>query len=321
MNHFIEYIEEILHVNAHISLYELPNTLPLYLRNGYDLIVLTIQNIQCLLARPKEPDNLSTLRKHCNLLKKLTDLDCVLCLEGVRVYTKEKMLAEGIPFVIAGQQIYMPFLGVVLTQNGMREIPSIKQISFCTQKLLLTAIYSSWNQTTLTEAAKVLSVSKMSVTRCFDELQALGLMLVKQEGKMRRFVWEDGRRALWETVYRFLRNPVSQQYRLSEYIELSFMKLGGLSAICHYSMLADNPYPTYAVPKNAAKGLELSKMPLIPVDENPNMVLHVLRYDLEYRNSAAIDPLTAILSLTDEEKSDPRIESAIEEILEDCFHD
>ena len=76
-----------------------------------------------------------------------------------------------------------------------------------------------------------------------------------------------------------------------------------------------------AVLENAAKGLEPSKMPLIPADENPNMVLHVLRYDLEYRNSAAIDPLTAILSLTDEEKSDPRIESAIEEILEDCFHD
>ena len=35
----------------------------------------------------------------------------------------------------------------------------------------------------------------------------------------------------------------------------------------------------------------------------------------------AADPLTAILSLTDDEKSDPRVEAAIEEVLEECLRD
>jgi len=110
---------------------------------------LTIQNVTCLLAKPKEQSNLAGLRKQSEQLKKITGLNCVLCLEGIRIYTKEKMLAEGIPFVIAGTQIYMPFLGVALSKADEREIPNIESISFSTQRLLLTAIYEGWKQTTL----------------------------------------------------------------------------------------------------------------------------------------------------------------------------
>ena len=321
MDQYISYIEETLHMNGNASVYERSDTLPLYLRNGYYLYSLAISGATCLLAEPKEPANLTALRKQSIQLKILTGLDCVLCLEVVRIYTKEKMLAEGIPFVIAGQQIYMPFLGIALTNNCAREIPVIDKISFSTQKLLLTAIYEGWVQTTLTEAAKALNISKMSVTRCFDELESLGLMLVKSEGKMRRFNYKSGRRALWETVRPFLRNPISRQYRLGEQLDIGFEKLGGMSAVCHYSMLADNHYTVYAISKDDAKEIGKLKLPLVPENETPFIIIHVMSYNLEYHEANAIDPLTAILSLTDEEKTDPRVEAAIDEILEECLHD
>ena len=320
MNRYAEYIEKILHINADVSIYTNCDKLPLYLRNCYYLYTLSIQNVRCLLAQPKEVFNLTVLRKQCDQLKKLTGLDCVLCLESVRIYTKEKMLSEGIPFIIAGQQIYMPFLGIALTQNGMREITRTNQLSFVTQVLLLTSIYQNWTRKTLTEAAKILGVSKMTVTRCFDELQGLGLLLIKSERKMRRFIWEESCRILWETVRPFLRNPVSVQYHFSGNIDIGTAKLGGISAICHYSMLSDNSFMIYAVSKDAAKTLELNKLPQIPEDETPDIVVQVMRYEIEYQDNIAIDPLTAILSLTDDEKADPRMEAAIEQILEDNLY-
>jgi len=319
MDQFVAYVEDTLHMTADVSAYDRLDVLPLYLRNGYELYTLTVQNVLCLLARPKEQSNLTVLRKQSDQLKKLTGLDCVLCLENVRIYTKEKMLSEGIPFVVVGQQLYMPFLGVALSKNGEREIPHIENISFSTQRMLLTAIYEGWTQTTLTETAKALGISKMTITRCFDELQALSLLFVKSEGKTRRFMWDKGRRALWDAVLPFFRNPVAQQYRLDEKIETGNLKQGGMSAVCHYSMLADNPYTTYAVSKDTAKAMELSKLPIIPNDEIPEMIVQVIRYNLEYKDGVAIDPLTAILSLTDEDKKDPRVEAAIEEILEECL--
>jgi len=320
MDSVLAYIQETLHVSADISEYDNIDGLPLYLRNGYDLSTLSMQNTACLLVRPTEKVNLTDLRKQSKQLRKLTGLDSVLCLDDIRIYTKEKMLSEGIPFISPGKQIYMPFLGVALTNNA-REIPQADEISFGAQKLLLTAIYQNWTNTTATEAAGILGVSKMSVTRCFDHLQSAGLDLISQNGKTRRFVWSGGRRALWAAVLPHLRNPVQRQYRLGMRIETAGYKLGGLSALCHYSMLADNSYTTYSVGKGATNALELNKQPSLPEDETPNMVIQVMRYELSYLGDDAVDPLTAILSLTDDDKSDPRVEAAIEEVLEECLRD
>ena len=41
----------------------------------------------------------------------------------------------------------------------------------------------------------------------------------------------------------------------------------------------------------------------------------VMQYALVYLGDDAVDPLTAILSLTDDDKSDPRVEAAIEKVL------
>ena len=321
MNQFITYIENTLHIDVHASVYGQADILPLYLRGGYELYILTILHTPCLLARPTEQSNLASLRKQSRQLKKLTGLDCVLCLEDVRAYTREKMLAEGIPFVIVGRQLYMPFLGIALSKSSGREIPQPEQLSFSTQKLLLTAIYQGWKQMTLTETAKALGISKMSITRCFDEIQALGLALIQSMGRTRCFIWNGGRRALWDMALPLLRNPVARQYRIDGREKIDDAKLGGMSALCHYSMLADNPYVTYAVTKETAKAADLTMLPVVPDGEWPDMVVQVMRYNLDYGDNAAIDPLTAILSLSASEKNDARVEISISEILKECLND
>lgn len=321
MDEYIAYIDETLSVSAKMEIATKFDTLPLYLRNGYELATLQIYNIRFVLAKPKEQYNLTILRKQVMQLTKLAELDCVLCLENVRAYTKEKMLTERIPFIILHQQIFMPFLGVALSKNNSRELPQIEKISITTHKLFLNALYHGWKKKSLTEVAAALSVSKMTITRSFDELETLDPNLIKLEGKLRRFVWEDSRRKLWETVQPFLRNPVAQVYRCGKHLEHSQAKLGGMSALSHYTMLGDNPYPTYAVSKDNVTSLSLDKVQSIPQEEIPVAVTQVLRYSFEYRDGVAVDPLTAILSLTDEEKNDPRVESAIEAVLEECLHD
>jgi hypothetical protein len=86
-------------------------------------------------------------------------------------------------------------------------------------------------------------------------------------------------------------------------------------------MLADNPYAVYAISKSAAKLLESTMPKPIPDTETPAMVIQVMQYDLDYSDVHAIDPLTAVLSISEEDKADPRVDGAITEILEDCLHD
>lgn len=320
MTEYIKYIGETLHLIPDIAPYERDDALPLYLKTGYTLYLLKLQGVECLLAEPKETQNLAAMRKHCGQIKKITGLHCVLCLEKARAYTREKMIAEAIPFIIAGQQLYMPFLGLALNNRDERELPRVDRISFSTQTLLLTALYKGWRNKKVVEAATDLGFTSMTASRCFDELQALELPLIVKTGRTRQFVWENNARTLWDVTRPMLRNPVIKQYHLGRAIQAGSMKLGGMSAICHYSNLADDPYPVYAVTRKAEKELRLDQYHLIPDGEVAEIAVQVMQYELDFPDKHAVDPLTAILSLPAAELSDPRVEAAVEEILEEYLH-
>ena len=57
-----------------------------------------------------------------------------------------KMMEEGIPFVIEGKQVFLPFIGYLLGKENERELAPVYLISFLTQKMLLMAIYERWNE-------------------------------------------------------------------------------------------------------------------------------------------------------------------------------
>lgn len=316
----VEYIEKLLHLKAKESAFEQASVLPLYLKNTYKFSILKLAGVECLTAKPKEKINLATLRKHYKQLKKITEFECVFIFNELNQYAKQRMTAEGIPFIIEKKQIYMPFLGVAIGQMN-RQLEEVNEISFLTQKLLLTAIHQHWQKIPLREAAGLINVSDMSISRCFDEIEAVGLPLIVKEGRGRYFVWQSSKRQLWEQITPFLRNPVYKTYLLQDSILSDSLLLSGMSALCHFSMLADNAYQTYALTKSMAREMQLHKQHCVPAGEVPVMVIQVIQCQIPFDDANVIDPLTAVLSITEEEKSDPRVEAAIDEVLEEYLSD
>lgn len=66
---------------------------------------------------------------------------CVLDLPKLNGYTKDRLIEEGIPFVVQEKQIYLPFLGVALSNEDERVIKPCERLSFLTQKLLFQNIF------------------------------------------------------------------------------------------------------------------------------------------------------------------------------------
>ena len=95
------------------------------------------------------------------------------------------MIEEGIPFVIQNKQIYLPFIGIMLSEQTDRQIMPVRMISYLTQKLLLCGLYEKWVNMTVTDIAEKMHVTKMSISRCFDEIQYLGIDVLGMKGKSR----------------------------------------------------------------------------------------------------------------------------------------
>ena len=311
-----EYIERILHQDVLILPYADMERLPLTYRRGYDIKMMNVGGQSALLAIPVEKTPLAVLRKQQHQMMVYTGLPCVLYMTDMNYYTRNVMLDEGIPFVWEGHQVYLPFLGVLLDDHKRQAVPTRAQISYLTQKLLLSALYQNWQKVSVTKAAKMLDVSKMSITRCFDELEACDVPYLTVRSRARSISADVDKKAMWDNLQGILRSPVITSYALKKLPGFN-LPLSGLAALAHYSMLDDGPFPIYAITKKDLPAVGLSNDMLAPAGEDPACIIQELGYRILFGDGDAVDPLTVVLSISDEEKSDPRVSMAIDEMLEE----
>ena len=225
--------------------------LPLAYRGRYNIFTVEMNGVLWMAIHPRENVGLVMLRRDRAGVEKMTGLNCAIFLDRTTFYIKEKLMEEGIPFVIDGKQVFLPFIGYLLSKENERELPPVHLISFLTQKMLLIAIYERWNEVRVSGAAKRLEVSTKSASRCFDELEYLNVNVLGMKGKSRVINIPDEREQLWQQIESVLRNPVIRRFILRKDMKLE--KKAGISALCEYSLLSDNAYPTYAVTKKELK--------------------------------------------------------------------
>ena len=230
---------------------ELYKKFPLVYRGRYDIFKVETNGVVWMAIYPKDNVGLIMLRRDRAKVEKITGLNCAVFLDRTTFYIKEKMMEEGIPFVIDRKQVFLPFIGYLLSKENERELAPVHLISFLTQKMLLMAIYERWNEVKVSDAAKRLEVSTKSASRCFDELEYLNIDVLGMKGKSRVIDIPDEREQLWKQIKNVLRNPVIRRFILRE--DIKFEKKAGISALCEYSLLSDNVYPTYAVTKKELK--------------------------------------------------------------------
>jgi hypothetical protein len=311
-----ETIEQILHQEVEEHPFAQEEKLPLACRGAFDIKQLEINRQNFLLAAPVDSMNLTELRKSRSQLERAAGCPCAFYLKTVNRYAAAKMLEEGIPFIRENRQVYLPFLGMLIADKAEREAKPAAELSFLTQKLLLKALYESWQDVTAAEAARMLGVSRMSGTRCFDEIESLGLPFLRTEGKSRRFDAMPDRKQMWETLRPVLRNPVIRAFRADELIPGEFI-LSGLTALSAYSMLNEDRCKYYAVPKGALRHLDLGAVNEVPQEEEAACVIQEVGYMLPFGDGTAVDPLSIALMLSAKELEDPRVETAVNEMLEE----
>ena len=294
---------------------ELYKKFPLVYRGRYDIFKVETNGVVWMAIYPKDNVGLIMLRRDRAKVEKITGLNCAIFLDRTTFYIKEQLLEEGIPFVPKGKQVYLPFIGYLLSKENERELAPVHLISFLTQKMLLMAIYERWNEVKVSDVAKRIGVSTKSASRCFDELEYLNIDVLGMKGKSRVINIPDDRKQLWQQIERVLRNPVIRRFVLRE--DMKIEKKAGISALCEYSLLSDNVYPTYAVTKRELKASGVKVEKQVSELEEIGCVVLELGYFIDFLGKGFQDPLSVVLSLTGEEQEEERVDISINEMLEE----
>ena len=309
MKQFLEkYLKRDIEVNEYNG-----ERLPLMFSGLYQLYVLKADSFEWIVAVPKQQIGLRDLRIHVAQLEKYTDMNCAFCFDNVSYYIADALLDSGIAFIIMDKQIYLPFAGIMTQTTRNASATPVQEISFLTQKILLSAIYEKWKNMTITKIADAMEVTKAAVSKCFNEMEYLNVPVIELIGRSRVITVGDDVKSLWEQIKPILRNPVIKRFELDRDCKLDYM--AGISALSEYTLLNDNNYPTYGVLKKNIRNLD---MKLADARRNDiGCVVLELGYIIDYKGKHIMDPLSIVLSLSDQEKADERVRMSIDEMLEE----
>ena len=319
-----DYIQNMLHADV-ISEPVNVSVLPLYLRGLYTFERWTVFDVPFVMAFPSESSTIKTMSKHCSLLEKSLGLPVAFSLEDATSYRVERMVEAGLSFVVVGSQVYLPFLGVALRESkAFSRMPrkvEPKTLSPQAQRLTLMMLYGDLEDVSVTRAADLLGTAKMTASRSFDEVAAICPSLVEYDGRRRVLRPSVDKWALWQRLKPFMFNPVVREHYL-DYIPKRNLPLGGISALCAISMLQDNPWPTFVVARAEEQSLGLSndtQTGAFDELDDPACIVQVVRYEPVCAPACSVDPLSAILSFSDEDDDDPRLASEVESVLSKVF--
>lgn len=310
-----EFIEKRLGIELIIEDVDFNDKLPMIYPSLYEFKIARMKKIEWVIAIPKEQIHLSQLRKQHRQMEKLLNIHCCIYLNRTSPYSKNMMIEDKIPFIIEERDIYLPFLGILLSTDAEREIKPVQKISFIAQKLVITAIYKNWKEINVTKAAEKLGISKMSATRCFDEIEYFDIPIIGMKGKSRIINIPEDKKKLWNQVQMILRNPVVATYYLAD--DLNLRIKGGMSALADYSMISDNNYPTYVISKKEMGAIDIKNKQVSIKSDKIRCIVQEVGYIVDFNQCKDIDPLSLVLSLADDEKDDERIEISVREMLEE----
>ncbi len=296
--------------------------IPYAMRGGYDFSTITLLGYELIAISPKDSEEFSPakLAKHLAWLDDHFHRAGVFISKGLESYNRKRLIEKKVPFIVPGNQLYLPDLGIDFREHlrGVRK--KRPKLSPSAQLVLLTKLLNklrgeAWTATVL---AELLGSTKMTMSRAIDDLEGHGLLETKAKGREKQVHFNMSGRDLWEKAKPILRSPV-QKSVFVENVDLPLGIPAGLSALSKRTMILEPRRNVRALTSKEWKALQkeanLRIIPAASSDMAP-VELEIWKYDPKHLSeSGQVDPLSLYLSLA--ETSDERVEAALDELLED----
>jgi hypothetical protein len=275
--------------------------------------------VRALLVIDANPEEQSpaTVRKHLDMLQSKQPAELIYVRARVTAYNRKRLIEQKVPFIVPGNQMYLPMLAIDLREHFRRIREEAPTFSPSTQVVVLHAMLRDAGQVLIpSEMAPLLGYSAMTMTRAFDELETAKLAEVTVRGRERCLRFIGDRREIWEKAQPFLRNPVSKRLFIRRINGAEGATHAGLTALAHYSMLAPPAYTTYALSREEWKTLrQQHKIIEVPVQDPDVSEIEVWWYSpARFAEHGMVDQLSLYLSLKADH--DERTETALEEMME-----
>jgi hypothetical protein len=316
VSHFESGSESLFGVNKAISPWKEVAGLPLFLKSFYTFYETNILGVECIILESiGNLPRIEQLEKHLTLIASKATKNLVVYHNSISPHRLKMYLVKRIPFIIGTQHIFLPFLGLKMTNPHQEIQQSTPSFSPITQCIYLMFFYDDSLVANATSIAQKIGISIMSASRALNVLSGHGLLSFEWTGPLNRSkIYRRIERSEYLSKgLQLLKSPFERIVYSNTNIDEE--PVAGLEALSQLSTL--NP-PLYRVRAVSSKRLSELQVQLtqdpgaFPSDEITKIQLW--RYDPRlFSTQGRVDPLSLYASL--KEESDERVAHALKTIL------
>lgn len=313
------YMKEILGVSAEVKKIEAPAGLPLYMTAGRTFFRVDLTGMPFLLIEIPEQDRFGVVALEKQLVKYMNccKMNVAYMLSGVTKVQRKALIERRIPFVVFPHQIFLPFLGILLSDCFMKQKKTqINMFTPASQCLFLYFLYNSSVCSILKkDAAEALGITRTSITRASNQLLEMGLLSEKAVGKEIRMSPTERGRAYYELGKPYLINPVSRVIMIEDNHRLSGYPASGETGLSQVSMLNAPGIPVVAIGNNDPVISGLKEADEKWETDCALLQVEIWKYDPGlFSQGKIVDPVSMAVSLRENE--DERVQGELKEYME-----
>lgn len=297
------------------------SALPLFLRQRYRFFradffgrkyFLAIEESQGAISSPTE------YAHHTSLLKEQLSGDVILVLSNIPAYARNRLIRQRVPFVVPNTQMFLPMLMIDLREYFPNPRAKFQNTLSSVSQLLITYHLSreSLSDMPLAQIASRIGYSAMAISKAQEELQAAQLVDVVRSGKALSLHFNLSGKDLWQRVEPLLSTPVKRTQWIRWGQPRPRAVLAGMTALSKYSMLEDDPIPSYAMrDKDLITALRTGQIYGCSGSEEAQARMEAWKYDpWVLAEGDTIDRCSLYLSLR--RSGDERVQKEIQHLAE-----
>lgn len=294
--------------------------LPLYITSGRSFFRLSYLDIDFILVKLSADEKFGVVALEKQAIQISSKAEKPVAFEFVNISRaqRDSLLDRNIPFISESGQLYLPFLGMMLSDKFIQKknMIELSKMMPVTQALFLYLIYQGDKKMVMKkDAAEDLGVTRTSITRASEQLVALDLISQDMRGKENYMSIKGRGIEIYERAKPYLINPIQKKITVIKDDKYDSYSLSGESALAKTTMLNAPSIPEYAVYKSDIDISDVSQVDTKWSPESEAVNLELWKYNpVLFARNGIVDPIS--LALCFEDNADERIESSIEEYLE-----
>lgn len=307
-------------LNFDIKELSAPKGLPFYMSNNRIFYEARSSNIIFIIVELLDIDRFGVVALEKQMAKyvEATGLNVAYAFPILSKTQRDALTNRNMPFICMPNQIYLPFLGVILSDQFKKEkIISTERMTPAAQSLFLYFLYTAKGDAVLKkEAADSLELTRTSITRASEQLKAMGLLYEERNGKEVRMTASATGKMYFEQAKQYLINPIYQVITIKGNDEIRKLPLSGESALSNRSMLNSPQRPIVAVSK-----INSMIKNIVAIDEKWEYQgevyqLEIWKYNpLLFAVDNMVDPVSMLMCLQD--CMDERVQGELEDYMEE----